>query len=133
VEVPAAGGPEKPLTSQEWHEVGRLAWLSDGSGLVLAAADQASVYSAQLWQLSYPDGRVRRITNDLNSYSGVSVSVDSNALVTVQKETHSSIWVAPAGESRDARQITVGARNYDGVYGLAWAPDGRVTTNGCPS
>ncbi len=125
-EVPAAGGPEKPLTSQEWFKVGRLAWLSDGSGLVLAAKDQASILSFQLWQLSYPGGELRRITNDLNSYRAVSVAADSSALVTVQRETHASIWVAPTVESPNARQLTVGTRNYDGVYGVAWVPDGRV-------
>ena len=34
--------------------------------------------SLQLWQLSYPGGEARRITNDLNSYEGVSVAADAS-------------------------------------------------------
>ena len=126
VAVPAAGGPEKPLTSQEWaNGVSDPAWLADGSGLVFEATEEG-FFSSQLWLLSYPGGEARRITNDLNSYSGVSLTADSHSLVTVQGEQLSSVWIAAEGKTELARQITAGTRNIDGILGLAWAPDGRV-------
>jgi eukaryotic-like serine/threonine-protein kinase len=115
-------GTERVISPQRWFSIGRLAWLSDGSGLVMAASDQPDVY--QTWHLSYPSGVWRRITNDPNSYHSLSVTSDSNTLATVQSDETSSIWVAPDGEVSHARQITPG--RYDGRWGLAWTPDGRI-------
>jgi len=100
-----------------------VAWLSDGSGLVLDAIE-ASSFSSQLWQVSYPGGAVRRITNDLNSYEGVTLTGDSTALVTVQGDQLTNLWVAPGGDAKRARQIT--SSRSDGVGGVAWTPDGRI-------
>lgn len=63
VGVSVADGSEKPLTYRRWRFVGQVAWLSDGGGLVMTAADETY---RQLWHLSYPGGEARRITNDLN-------------------------------------------------------------------
>ena len=46
VEVPVEGGAERPLTSQRWHQIQRLAWLADGSGLLMTAAEKASDFRA---------------------------------------------------------------------------------------
>ncbi len=42
VGVPLEGGAEIPLTTQQWAAVGQVAWLSDGSGLLVAAAERDS-------------------------------------------------------------------------------------------
>ena len=44
--------------------------------------------------VSYPDGEVRRITNDLNYYFGVSLTADDRTLATVQLNLAGNIWVA---------------------------------------
>jgi Tol biopolymer transport system component len=100
--------------------------LADSSGLVLIAADKGSLTAPQLWYLSYPGGEARKITNDLNAYNGVTLTADSSALATVQSQQLASIWTAPLGDAARARQATSGASNYDGFFGLAWAPDGRL-------
>jgi Tol biopolymer transport system component len=76
--------------------------------------------------LSLPSGEVRRVTNDLNTYLGASVTADGSALVTVQTDRVPNVWVAPNGDASRARQITTGSGKFDGYYGLSWAPDGRV-------
>jgi eukaryotic-like serine/threonine-protein kinase len=126
VAVPVAGGAEKTISSTRWSSSGRTAWLADGSGLVIDASDQASSLSPQLWYVAYPSGETRRITNDLNRYFGVSLSADSSALVTVQGEVASSIWVAPRGEASRARQITSGSGTGAGLNGIACMPNGGV-------
>ncbi len=126
VGVPVEGGLEKALTSRQWLFAGRVAWLADGSGLVVTAIDQASFTAYQLWYLSYPGGETRKITNDLNAYKGVTLTADSSALATVQSQQLARIWTAPQGDAARVRQVTTGASNYDGVFGLAWAPDGRL-------
>ena len=128
VEVPVEGGPERPSTSQGWFFMGQVAWLQDGSGLILDASEQssASFDSSQIWYLSRQGGEVQRITNDLNNYSGVSLTADSSRLVTVQSETVSNIWLIPHGDANRAAQITYGVSKRDGKDGVVWTPDGKI-------
>lgn len=120
-----ADGAERRVTEARWTEVRQLSWLPDGSGLVLSATE-AELSPAQIWTLSLPAGEVRRVTNDLNTYLGASVTADGSALVTVQTDRVPNVWVASAGDAARARQITTGSGKFDGYYGLSWAPDGRV-------
>lgn len=115
---------EQQITHQQWRSVGQLAWLSDGSGMIVAASDKESYPSQQIWHVSYPGGEVRRITNDTNDYGGISLTADSNALGTVQTQQNSNIWIAPGGDASRATQIT--SNNSDGLSGVCWAPDGRI-------
>ena len=124
VGVPVAGGAEKTISSNRWSTSGRAAWLADGSGLVLDASDQSSSLLPQLWYVAYPSGETHRITNDLNRYFGVSLTGDSSALVTVQGEISSSIWIAPQGNASAARRLTSGSGGAEGLYGVASLPNG---------
>jgi serine/threonine protein kinase/Tol biopolymer transport system component len=119
-----ASGVEQTLSSTRWSSSGRIAWLADGSGLVLDTSEQTSNLSSQLWYVAYPSGEARRITNDLNRYFGVSLTADSSALVTVQSEVSSSIWAAPRGEAKGARQITSGTGTGAGLNGMVCTPNG---------
>ena len=135
VVVPAEGGPERHISSQSWFFMGQVAWLPDGSGLILDASElsSASLDASQLWYLSSQSGEARRITNDLNNYSGVSLTEDSNHLVTVQSENISNIWLISHGETNRAAQLTFGASRQDGREGIAWAPDGKIVFVSKPS
>jgi len=128
VVVPVEGGLERQTPSPSWFSMGEVAWLPDGSGLILDASElsSASLDSSQLWYLASQSGEARRITNDLNNYSGVSLTGDSNRLVTVQSETISNIWLIPHGETSRASQLTFGATKQDGREGIAWAADGKI-------
>lgn len=127
VEVPVEGGTEKPVTSQGWTLMGEVGWLQDGSGLILAASEHSSAsFASQIWLLSRQGGEVRRITNDLNNYAGVSLTADSSRLVTVQSETFSNIWLVPGGDSSRSTPITSGVGKRDGKDGVVWVPDGRI-------
>ena len=124
VAVQVSDGSEKVIGSQKWLALGGFAWLSDGSGLVISALDQTpGSRQLQIWQLTYPEGKAKRITNDLNNYAGVSLSADSGSLVTVQADAVANLWVAPDGDAARARQITTGSGRYDQV---SLAPDGRL-------
>ena len=126
VAVPAEGGAEKPITSQNWVSVSRVLWLGDGSGLIVAAVPELTSTGTQLWYVSYPSGEVRRVTNDLNAYgtSSLGLTTDSKTLVTVQADRSAQLWVvSPGGDLSKAKQITSG--KYDGDS-LAWTADGRI-------
>ncbi len=124
VAVQVSDGSEKVIGTQKWLAVGGFAWLADGSGLVISALDQTpGSRQLQIWQLTYPEGKAKRITNDLNNYAGVSLSADSVSLVTVQQDAVANLWVAPDGDADRARQITSGSGRYDQV---SLASDGRL-------
>ena len=126
VGVPASGGAEKTISSNKWSSPGRVAWMGDGSGLILDASDQSSSLASQLWYVAYPSGEARRITNDLNKYFGVSLTADSSAVVTVQGEISSSIWVAARGDATAARRITSGSGTGEGLHGIVAVPNGGI-------
>lgn len=125
IAVDAESGEQKEFTSQKWDNVGRVAWLADGSGLILTAQEKGAIYN-QIWMLSYPGGEARKITNDLNSYTGVSLTADSNTMVARQSETVSNIWIAPSTDLSRPKQITTGRNGWYGLSGIVWTPDGHV-------
>ena len=126
VAVAVEGGKERWITSYRWNQVFSTVWLDDGSGLIVLARAN-TIAEVQIWHISYPGGEVQRVTNDLNGYlkDSLSLTADSSALVAVQENTSSRIWVNKLGESDDhARQITDG--KFDGLNGVAWTPDGKI-------
>jgi len=123
--VDVASGAMTSLGGQAWADMTDVAWLADGSGLVTTATEK-DASNRQIWRIGYPDGRVTRVTNDLTSYAGVSVSADSRALVSVRADTVANLWVMPAGDTAAARPLTTGAGRFDGTPGIAWTPDGRI-------
>jgi Tol biopolymer transport system component len=87
----------------------------------------ASLLARQIWQLSVADGTARRITNDLNSYHGLSLTADASALVSVRATRATNFWRAPGHAPAEAHQITSGTGDLVGeVMGIAWTPDGRI-------
>jgi hypothetical protein len=76
---------------------------------------------------------MRRITNDTNDYSGVSVTADAKALVTVSTKSFFRLWMVPQGEWSHAREINPGTSELDGWYGFSWMPDGRILYTSQPS
>jgi serine/threonine protein kinase/Tol biopolymer transport system component len=127
VGVAVSGAEAQPLTAQKWASVSRVAWFSDGSGLALAAGE-LNAEEGQIFQLSYPSGTVRRITNDLDDYGGstVSLTADGKALLVVKGDQSTNIWVGPLGAARNApppQKLIPESADYDGT---TWTPDGRI-------
>jgi len=126
VEVAVEGGAEKPITAQGWNWIGDVAWLSDGGGLLITAAIDQAGDSIDIWHVPYPEGPARKITADLNSYSGLSLSADSTGLVTTRSDAVMNIWAQPGDAAARAMQITSGAATSDGWSGVDWTPDGKI-------
>ncbi len=127
--VDAGTGAETRLGKREWDSPYRMAWLPDGSAVVFPASVDKSSFNAQMWEVSYPDGEARRVTNDLNYYQGATITSDGAALATVQVSFSANIWSAGFGTSAPIsapRQITSGVARADGLAGLAWPTEDLV-------
>ena len=125
VEVPVGGGEPSPIGSEKWASVGRLLWLTDGSGLVMTAVPEFSSIGTQVWFLPYSGGPARRITNDLNGYGEVSLGLtaDSGTIATIQQVNTSSIWITTPNEDESrARQVL----KTNLPERVAWSPDGKI-------
>jgi len=125
IEVHVDSGAERPIGPQNWASIDHLSWLPDGSALLLTVQDDSSSHM-QIWQVSYPSGEARRITRDLNSYRGMSLTSDAGTMAVVQIVTQSDIWIMPNGQTGEARRITSGPGNDDGYHGLSWTPNGKL-------
>jgi Tol biopolymer transport system component len=97
-------------------------WLPDGSGLIAPAYDKAD----QLWEIPYPSGHPRQITNFTTRYNQASLTADGHALVAVEETNLSGIWIGPAAEPDRVRRVTSPGARTVGFAGLTWMPDGRV-------
>jgi serine/threonine protein kinase/Tol biopolymer transport system component len=122
--VSVADGTVKPITSPKWLAVGRVAWLSDGTGLVFSADEDVT----QVWYVSYPGGAVRRITNDANNYGtgSLSVTADSSTIATLQAERTSYIFVGPTSDPAAAKRITGASSGLTRPAGISWTPDDKL-------
>src|SRR6185295_11726926 len=67
VTVDVATGEQKEMTTKKFLDMGRVSWLSDGSG-VLVNAIEAGANQSQIWLLPYPAGEPQRVTHDLSDY-----------------------------------------------------------------
>ena len=125
--VSADNGEEKPLGTREWINPNRPGWLPDGSALIFSALADSSSFNAQLWELSYPGGEPRRVTNDLNNYLGATITSDGTTLTTVQRTYSGNLWAANLGGAAPFStpvQVSSGIGRADGLAGVAWpTPD----------
>lgn len=127
VYVDSTSGAQRVVETPTWRAVTHLAWLPDGSGLLVNAQEASGESGAtQIWLLPYPEGKARQVTNDLGTYTGLSVSEAGHSFVSVRNELRAKIYVVPEGDAARATAITSGAGTDDGVEGLAWTPDDRL-------
>jgi serine/threonine protein kinase len=123
VKVDVATGAQEPMPGRHWRLLHDFVWLPDESGLVLAAQDKTAV-PGQIWTLSYPDGVVRRISNDISDYLSVALSADARTIAAVQRNLTSDIWTAPASNPDVGRQITFG--RTEGTNDFTITPDNHI-------
>jgi len=124
VGVQVADRVEKALSAPVWGNVKQLSWLGNGRGLVLSARGQEESGTFHVWNVSYPEGVERRLTEGVDSQTGASVSADSSKIVTVQESSFStSIWRVPATSSDVPNVIVPGLSGWSAPV---WTRDDQI-------
>ena len=123
VEIEVETGVETKLKAPKFHEVSQPRFMPDGKSIVvLARIDPNS--PRQVWQISYPGGKTRRITNDLFDYSMLNVSPDGTYLLTNERINTSNLCVVDATSGKIIGKLTDTRALTNGSNGLTWTPDG---------
>jgi eukaryotic-like serine/threonine-protein kinase len=78
-----------------------LVWMPNGRGLIVLCRDKGSS-QRQIASLSYPAGKLHRITNDVNTYSGISLSADGKDIATVLVSVEDVLDIFEAGRVEDS-------------------------------
>jgi Tol biopolymer transport system component/tetratricopeptide (TPR) repeat protein len=115
-------GERHEIRSPRWQWVQHISWSGGTSGLLVVGQEYESSFQ-QIWYLSYPDGEATRIGNDLDDYSGASVTAIPSKLVSVQLQRLSDVYILRPNDPARSVQITPGSGRY---FDLAWTPDGRL-------
>jgi Tol biopolymer transport system component/DNA-binding winged helix-turn-helix (wHTH) protein len=127
VQVNVADGKQTIFKTHQWEAIDAIEWLPDGTGLIVAARDNASLLAYQLWQIDYPGGEARAITKDSNSYSSASVTADMKSLVTILHRRIANLWIAPGDKASEAVKILSGnSKELGWMLGVEWLRDGRI-------
>lgn len=126
VGVPAGGGPDQTISAYRWAGVLSVAWMNDGRGLLIVGTSPGVATSTQLWYVPVPKGEPVQLTNDGNSYSGVSVTTAGTAVVAVKHEILARLVAQDAGNPAALRDITSPGPYYTGFSGLTVTPDSKL-------
>ena len=114
-------GEEREIVRKK-ERIESIAVLDADRGLLVNAVDGNS-NRRQLFHLAVTTAEMTRITNDLNSYSGVSVDREGRNIVSVQRTDESRIWV---GNANDVRSMSPLTREPLAHSDVDWTPDGRI-------
>jgi len=105
--IDVATGAEKPfVSSPPSHAPTSIAWAPDGSGVIVLVRD-LDIGLQQLQYLSYPEGKFRRITNDVNSYGRVSLTADGKMISSVMNQSRFDDYVFAADKEPKLAEGTV--------------------------
>jgi Tol biopolymer transport system component len=102
-----------------------LEWLDAGS---LVVNRTVAGGTPQLWRVTYPTGELARLTNDLTSYIGVSMTAARDSLVTTRTDRRVAIWIS-GGSGANAREVVPATQSGGARDALAWSADRLLFTS----
>jgi serine/threonine protein kinase/Tol biopolymer transport system component len=122
-----------PYATFDDKGIGSLAWLPDGSGLLVGYRTMETFGHTQIGFLSYPDAEFRAVTRDTNSYTSISVSADGNVIASVQARENLRLNLLPAAGAKSAYGVSVfrgeqdiGSFSWEGNRNLLLTEGGRL-------
>ncbi|MGC2108665.1 MAG: protein kinase [Candidatus Korobacteraceae bacterium] len=101
------------------------AWMPDNQHLILIFHDANSDWNGQVGEIALSAGKLHRITNDLNSYSNLTLGItkDGKQLVAIQIVPQAGVYTMSTTPGAEA---TVKQIDDHGDIAVGWMPDGRL-------
>ncbi|HXT73084.1 MAG TPA: protein kinase [Candidatus Angelobacter sp.] len=105
-----------------------IVWMPGESGLVLSAVAIPS-FHGQIYEVSYPEGKVRRITNDLSSYQGIALSADGKMLSSVKRDDEELLDILPVNSQAIASATPQPLENVKKPMFFGWLTPDKLLFN----
>jgi len=101
-------------------------WMPDNRHLLVIFHDLSSDWNGQVGEVAIAAGKLHRITNDLNAYSNLTLSVtsDGKQLIAVQITPEAGVFTMAS----DANPASLKQVDDHQDVGVRWLPDGRLLT-----
>jgi Tol biopolymer transport system component len=116
------GGNFREFVPHQWDLIDDLAWHPSGDSLLAICTDNAFI-EGRVFEIGFPSGETRQLTNDVNGHYGISLTADGNSVVTGERYARSAVWVSPDLKPENAKQVMPATGD---TWGLSWMPDGRI-------
>ncbi len=113
-----------PVKVPEWNTFIQVEWMPDGKSLLFLAQEKPNG-PFQIWQVSYPSGEGRKLTNDLHDYRYISIAPDGAFLLVTLERRFSNLWTIPVEDTSRPTQLTFSSELLHGDQGISWTPDGK--------
>jgi Tol biopolymer transport system component/DNA-binding winged helix-turn-helix (wHTH) protein len=117
---------------ENWDSVDDILWRPDGQTLLANIRFEDSEY-ADVCAITYENGAIEKLTNDLILYESLSLSRDGTKLAAVRMEYGANIWMLQAGAGQNPRAVTMGFGRFDGTFTLSWATDDKLYYSASPN
>jgi len=118
-------GTRKTISAPQATILNNVSWLPNGKALAVTFSTMETNFSRQqVGLVSYPDGKFRSVTADMNDYENLSISADGSTIATVMRQSVRDVYLS-SGEKpdySDAREVTSG----DPVPTVSWTRDGNL-------
>ena len=123
--IDVESGRRETVGSKSFSTMDSLAWLPEGNALVVTAQPVGALVS-QIYRLSYPGGEIRRFTNDLNGYGGLSLASSGRSIAATRRTDVANAWIAPADGAKEAHPLTFATGPSGSARGPLPLPGGDV-------
>jgi len=107
-------------------EAGSFEWFPDGKALVMTAYKFGEHEQTQLFLVSYPDGRYRRITSDSNGYNEFGMTADGLTIAAFRSARVSNVWSVPFFAKARPKQLTFNASSASAVGSFVVSGDSTI-------
>jgi serine/threonine protein kinase len=100
-------------------------WMPDGRHLLLIFHDHSSGWNGQVGEVSLSGRKLHRITNDLSTYSDLTLAVtrDGRQLIAIQSVPDSGVYTMDTVGNSTPKLV-----DNHGDINVSWLPDGRLLT-----
>jgi len=128
VAINTENSDQKSLLSEDFKWIGQVSWLKDGSGIAFALFTESSPnLTDEIWLASFPDGKLRRITNGVNGFYGIGTTADSDSIMSVKSNRVSNLAIASGDDLQDVSIVnkSIGDNTLTQLA-MVWTPDGKI-------
>ena len=122
--IDVESGVSSRLGGESWQGIDSLGWAPGGDAILVSAFKLDSGIASQIHRISYPDGQVARMTNDLDGYTNLTVAADGASIAAMRRSQVNNLWVARPDGSQEATAITFASGTATSMGDIAPLPGG---------